>query len=194
MSDFWGAITDIVLPASLLVAAVWAGWQAKKQADEMIRPHVVAELEPDPSNPKNVRFSVQNIGQGPAFDVDIKCNPPLEHSKELFMFPGVDSYDINELKMLREPIYRLISGEKLTTFYDKYEWRRKAQNSGADLPSSHEVTITCHNFRKKRYTVKSIIDFYKNKDNVIKGELLLHREKFDQKIKGDYGGQRWYLP
>lgn len=165
MHGSWALAADVAtvvytaLTLGLLIAAVVAGIYAKKQVEqaraaheESMRPYVIPAIDPKPFATDLFDFSVQNIGQRPAFDVSVTCDPPLQRVDE------IKGLEISKVKMLTEPIHQIAPGQKMAVYYDDYRKRQEVQKAGKNFPMGHHVTVTCRDSKGKQYEDKYFLD------------------------------------
>jgi len=77
MQDFSSGVTAI--STVVLTVCTWFLYVAtKRMAVAMREPHVVVTIEPNRTSSMHADLLVQNTGPGPAYDVQLKFEPPLK--------------------------------------------------------------------------------------------------------------------
>lgn len=168
METFWGLSTTAwtaiytLLTAGLLVVAIAAALYARRQWKasreqivdarraqlEASRPYVIVTAEATVAAKNLFDLSVKNIGQRPAFNVTLRLDPPPAAASPT---PG---YEMDRLKMLKEPIAMIAPDQDMRAFWDSY-----AERLGrSDLPQSHEVSVVYSDSSGNCYTEDSVID------------------------------------
>ena len=162
MDEFWGksivewtayyTLATFGLLAVALLAAfyAWRQWRTTHRANlEANRPYVVVVIEPSAAGGPLFDLVIKNIGRRPAFRVETTLVPePIRASEP-------KGAEIAKAKMLTDPIEMLAPNQELRTFYDNHADRA---HSTAELPTSHEVSITYRDSSKGRYSENSVLD------------------------------------
>lgn len=189
--DTWDVIGTIVTTLAFL-AAGWAAWVAYRQLKQneaarldQSRPYVLVTADNDPNSAFIMDLVVENVGAGPARDVEIKIDPPLRRVRE------DDDYRLSDTPLLSQPVPVLPPGYKIRTFFDSMIERHEA-----DVPRTHSVTLKYHDGHGHEWTESSVLDFglleglmYTesfNTHHVAKALRDIHKVLKDSKtIKGD---------
>ena len=160
MDTFWGlsatawtAIYTLLTLGLLLVAVIAAAyakrqWKVARQAQlEASRPYVIVTAEPSAASRRLFDLSIRNIGKRPAINVRVRLDPPPLRAKE------IDGHEFAKMKMLNQPIAMLAPDQDMRAFWDSHLDRH-----GADMPTSHQVTITYSDTSGAAYDEKSVVD------------------------------------
>lgn len=168
MDTFWGlastAWTGIytLLTGALLIVAVAAAvyaraqWRASRQQIEdarraqleASRPYAIVAAESTAAARNLFDLSVKNIGKRPALNVTIRFDPPPTTAT---LTPG---YEMDKLKMLREPIAMIAPDQDMRAFWDNHA-ERHGRN---DLPQSHRVSVSYSDSSGNTYHEESVVD------------------------------------
>ena len=168
MDTFWGlastAWTGIytLLTGALLIVAVAAAvyaraqWRASRQQVEdarraqleVSRPYVIVAAESTAAARNLFDLSVKNIGRRPALNVSIRFDPPPTTAT---LTPG---YEMDKLRMLREPIAMIAPDQDMRAFWDSHAERHGRE----DLPQSHRVSVSYSDSSGNTYNEESVVD------------------------------------
>ena len=168
MDTFWGlastAWTGIytLLTGALLIVAVAAAvyaraqWRASRQQVEdarraqleVSRPYVIVAAESTAAARNLFDLSVKNIGRRPALNVSIRFDPPPTAAT---LTPG---YEMDKLRMLREPIAMIAPDQDMRAFWDSHAERHGRE----DLPQSHRVSVSYSDSSGNTYNEESVVD------------------------------------
>lgn len=165
----WTAVTSL-LTGGLLVVALLAALYAKRQVKiardqaeearraeaEASRPYVIVTVEPSPTGPPSFDLVVKNIGQRPAFKVQVRLEPAPVRASE------PEGHELAQVKMLNHPVEMIAPDQELRTFYDSHVDR----NGRADLPSLHVVRLSYLDSSGHIYEETSAMDL-----NALEGTL-----------------------
>lgn len=122
--------------------------QALEAALDQSRPYVLMSLEMSSVSSTFLDLVVENVGAGPAFDVEISVDPPFQRAKEA-------GPDIASARLFREPVPMLPPRYRLRTFFDSGAERYTAR---AELPETHAVTIKYNDGRGNSWREQSVLD------------------------------------
>lgn len=150
----WDVIGTLATTLAFLVAAA-AAMVAYRQLRHMeaarldqSRPYVLVTVDNNPAAFHVIDLVVENAGAGPARDVVIKVDPPLTRVKE------EKDYKLSESRLFSAPVPVLPPGFKIRTFFDS-----AIDRSSADVPQTHNVTITYNDGHGHEWTEHSVLDF-----------------------------------
>lgn len=122
--------------------------QALQAALDQSRPYVLMSLEMSSISSTFLDLVVENVGAGPAFNVQISVDPPFRRAKEA-------GPDIASARLFREPVPMLPPRYRLSTFFDSGVDRYTAR---AELPDTHAVTIKYNDGRGNSWQEQSVLD------------------------------------
>src|SRR6266511_1461806 len=103
--------------------------EARRLREEQARPFVVADFEVGPS----IVLTVENLGRTLARDVTIRFDDRIETTG---LLEASRPYDVNEVRLLREPLPVLPPGKKIRVLFDS---QRRFET---DLPLAFGVTVS----------------------------------------------------
>ncbi|MFC7502884.1 hypothetical protein ACOACQ_21875 [Nocardioides sp. CPCC 206347] len=129
-------------------AARAAAEQAAQTALDQARPYVLLGVEIGHDTIHSMDLVLQNIGAGPAYDVVISVNPPLERSQE------VDGEELAQARLFTRPIAMMPPKYELRSWFDSPTERYERK----DLPEVHEITISYHDSRGHSWTETTALD------------------------------------
>lgn len=153
-AEEWDVIGTLVTTLAFLVAAAAAflAYRQLRHAGEVrleqSRPYVLVTVDNNPANFHIIDLLVENVGAGPARDVTLKIDPPLRRVKE------TADYKLSESRLFTDPIPLLPPGFTLRTFFDS-----AIDRNGADVPKTHDVTVTYNDGHGHEWTEHSVLDF-----------------------------------
>lgn len=168
MDKFWGLTSTTwtaiytLLSAGLLIVAVAAAlyaraqWRASREQVEdarraqleASRPYVIVTAESTAAVKNLFDLSVRNIGKRPAFNVVLSFDPAPAVATPT---PG---YEMDKLRMLKEPIAMIAPDQDMRAFWDSH-----AERLGrSDLPQSHRVSVAYSDSSGNTYNEESVID------------------------------------
>lgn len=168
MDTFWGlssiawTATYTLLTAGLLMVAVAAAlyaraqWRANREQVEdarraqleASRPYVIVAAESTAAARNLFDLSVRNIGKRPALNVTLRFDPAPTTATPT---PG---YEMDKLRMLKEPIAMIAPDQDMRAFWDSHA-ERHGRN---DLPQSHRVSVSYSDSSGNTYNEESVID------------------------------------
>jgi hypothetical protein len=103
--------------------------EARRLREEQARPFVVVDFEVEPP----IILTVENLGRTLARDVTIQFDNRIETTGFL---DTSKPYDVNEVRLLREPLPVLPPGKKIRVLFDSQ------QRFKSDLPLAFDVTVS----------------------------------------------------
>lgn len=155
--ETWDAIGSIATAAGLAFAGV-GSWFAYGQLKEgkatrldQSRPYVVITVEQGRTMFGLVDLVIRNVGAGPAHNVTIKADPPLERARQT---QGVVP-PIAEVRYFNEPIPLMPPGYELITFFDRMSERCEAD---PPLPERYTFTVSYDDGHGHDWTEENVVD------------------------------------
>jgi hypothetical protein len=115
--ETWIGVTALAAWATVIVyiGLFFYAWrqvaEARKLREEQARPFVVVDFEVGPS----IILTVENLGRTLAREVTIRFDKRVEATE---LFKAAAPYDINEVRLFREPLPVLPPGKKIRVVFD----------------------------------------------------------------------------
>ena len=120
--------------------------EARRLREEQARPFVVVDFEVGLS----IVLTIENLGRTLARDVTIRFDEPIEMSGFL---ESATPYDVNEVRLLREPLPVLPPGKKIRVLFDS------GRRLEMGLPLAFGVTVSYRGpFGRKRFEDRYTLD------------------------------------
>jgi hypothetical protein len=151
----WDVITSVVTAAAFLVAAVVA-WIAFRQLQhnraahrDQTRPYVMVNVDRSPESFSMLDLVVENVGKGPAMNVQMRATPPFRRAKDDGEHPLWRS------RLFTESISMLPPGFRIETFFDSAIDRNESEEP---LPASRTVNIVYEDSTGHTYSETHAVD------------------------------------
>ncbi|SDR90842.1 hypothetical protein [Actinopolymorpha singaporensis] len=167
--EAWDAIGSIATGLGVLAAGFAAAIAArqlrynKKVEIDKNRPYVVVTFEQGLSHFPHVDILVRNVGAGPAHDVTVKVDPPLQRASE------IDDIPIARARYFNDTIPLMPPGYQLRTYFDSMQERKDM-----GLPERYTFTIEYHDGHGHSWSEKSITDLGLHDDLLFTKTYGLH--------------------
>lgn len=151
--ETWETIGNIATGGGFLLAGlsamVAAGqlWYTRQSRLDQNRPYVVLTFEQGRTLFNLVDILIRNVGAGPAYDVRISIDPPLQRAKE------VDNMPIAGARYFNEPVPLMPPGYELRTFFDDMRERQEGV-----VPNAYTVTLEYHDGHGHSWKESSVQD------------------------------------
>lgn len=183
-ADAWTAIFTGGLFITAVFSALYAAKQWKTSRDaqlETMRPYVLVSVEPSRAHFNLFDLVIRNIGKRPAVDVRIVLDPPPVRAREMTQ-PDIQ---IQNMKILTEPMAQLAPEQVIRAFYDNHV-ERKDRN---DLPILHHAKVSYKDAHGNKYSGQFTLDIHalKGMSQTDVGDLhTIHRslEKISKTLSG----------
>jgi hypothetical protein len=154
-TDTWIAIESIATAVGVLgagVAVAVAGrqlWYAKQSRLDQNRPYVVVTFEQSRAQFGLVDIVVRNVGVGPAHNISIKPDPPLERAVK-----GSNAVAaLADVRYFNETIPLMPPGYEMRTFFDQMEKREES-----DLPKRYDFNVRYDDGHGHSWTEVNVAD------------------------------------
>lgn len=121
--------------------------QAAQAALDQARPYVLVSATTSPISIHFIDLVVENVGAGPAYDVEITVDP-------LMLRANTAGMELGNARIFSKPIKMLPPRYEMRSFFDSALER----NQHPELPEVHDVTIRYHDGRGHSWTEELIID------------------------------------
>ncbi|MGY2703278.1 hypothetical protein [Nocardioides sp. HB32] len=155
--ETWDAIGSIATAAGVLAAAAgsWFAYGQWKQGQaarlDQTRPYVVVTFEQGRTMFGLIDLVVRNVGAGPALNVTIKPDPPLERAQQTQnVVPAISG-----VRYFNEPIPLMPPGYELITFFDRMSERCDAD---PPLPERYTFTVSYDDGHGHSWTEENVVD------------------------------------
>ncbi|GAB3190975.1 hypothetical protein [Nesterenkonia suensis] len=159
-ADAWTAVFTGGLFVTALATAIYAHQQWKSSREhheaqvqaqaEAIRPYVLVTVETSRAAFNLFDLVIRNIGKRPAVDVEISLDPAPVRAREM----DDPEIQMQNMKMLNEPMSLLAPDQEIRAFYDNHIERRGRD----DLPDEHLATVTYKDMSGTTYTTEFTLD------------------------------------
>jgi hypothetical protein len=155
--ETWDAIGSIATAAGVLAAGVgsWFAYGQWKQGQatrlDQSRPYVVVTIEQGRTMFGLIDIVIRNVGAGPAHNVTIKPDPPLERAQPTQSVAA----SIASVRYFNEAIPLMPPGYELITFFDRMSERCEAN---PPLPERYTFTVSYDDGHGNSWTEDNIID------------------------------------
>jgi len=149
----WDAIGSIATGTGVLAAGVAASvaarqlWYTKQARIDQNRPYVIVTFEQGETWFNHVDIMVRNTGAGPARNVVIKADPPLQRAREIENMPLAGARFFNEKVPMMPP------GYELRTYFDTMNERQ-----GTELPERYTFTVSYDDGHGHSWTETTVAD------------------------------------
>jgi hypothetical protein len=157
--ETWDAVASIATAAGVIAAAV-GSWLAYGQLKEgkasrldQSRPYVVVTVEQGRTMMGLLDIVIRNVGAGPAHNVTITVDPPLERAQ-----PTQAGHvpPLADARYFNEPIPLMPPGYEVITFFDRMSERCEAH---PPLPEKYNFTVSYDDGHGNRFPKeKNIVD------------------------------------
>lgn len=154
-TDTWIAIESIATAVGVLgagVAVSVAGrqlWYTKQSRLDQNRPYVVVTFEQNRAQFGLIDIVVRNVGAGPAHNISLKPDPPLERAVKT----SDPAAAIADVRYFNETIPLMPPGYEMRTFFDQMEKREES-----DLPKRYDFTVAYDDGHGHTWTEVNVAD------------------------------------
>ena len=169
--DTWNAVGSIATAVGVLiaaaagvVAAVQLLYQRQARLDQN-RPYVLLSLERDEAAFANLNFRIRNVGAGPAHNVRIMADPPLQRARE------VDGMPLAGVRYFNETIPMMPPGYELVSWFDSVIERNEAD---VELPDRYTFTISYEDGHGHSWTETTVEDLAMLNDLLFMERYTMH--------------------